>query len=104
MFTEPALNRGDRRILLQRLALGGAGIVVATGLSTRGATSATSKSAQVGSDVSIMQGSLAIEHEGIAAYRLAGGSGLLKPGTLKLANLFRGHHEQHRDALAGLIS
>jgi hypothetical protein len=51
-----------------------------------------------------MQVALALEHEGIAAYRLAGGSGLLKPGTLKLAKVFMGHHEQHRNSLVSLIA
>lgn len=55
-------------------------------------------------DVQVMQGALAIEHEGIAAYRLAGASGLLKPDILKVAMVFKGHHEQHRDALAKLIN
>jgi hypothetical protein len=55
-------------------------------------------------DVQVMQGALALEHEGIAAYRLAGASGLLKPDTLKVALIFKGHHEQHRDALAKLIA
>jgi rubrerythrin len=50
-----------------------------------------------------MQAALALEHEGIAAYRLAGTSGLLTPATLKVAKLFMGHHEQHRDSLATLI-
>src|ERR1700761_2905008 len=50
-------------------------------------------------DVNILQGALAIEHEGIAAYRLAAGSGLLTPGTLKVATIFMGHHQQHRDSL-----
>jgi hypothetical protein len=54
-------------------------------------------------DVTIMQGALALEHEGIAAYRLAGASNLLTPGTLKVALIFMGHHEQHRDSLAALI-
>lgn len=53
-------------------------------------------------DVSIMQGALALEHEGIAAYRLAGASGLLTPGTLKVALIFLGHHQQHRDHLRQL--
>ena len=55
-------------------------------------------------DVSIMQGALALEHEGIAAYRLAGASGLLTPGTLAVALIFLGHHQQHRDSLAAIIS
>ena len=55
-------------------------------------------------DVGVMQTALALEHEGIAAYRLAGKSGLLSPGTLKVALLFMGHHEAHRDSLAKLIA
>jgi hypothetical protein len=62
---------------------------------------APSDSAQ---DVSIMQGALALEHEGIAAYQLAGASGLLSPGTLKIALIFLGHHKAHRDSLASLIT
>ena len=54
-------------------------------------------------DVQVMQGALAGEHVGIAAYRLAGASGLLQADTLKVALIFKGHHEQHRDALANLI-
>ena len=54
-------------------------------------------------DLRILQTSLAFEHEGIAAYRLAGASGLLAPDTLSVARMFKGHHEQHRDALAELI-
>lgn len=54
-------------------------------------------------DLEILQTSLAYEHEGIAAYRLAGASGLLAPDTLSVALVFKGHHEQHRDALAELI-
>jgi rubrerythrin len=55
-------------------------------------------------DVGILNVALALEHEGIAAYRLAGASGLLKPATLQVAKVFMGHHEQHRDSLASLVS
>lgn len=54
-------------------------------------------------DVGILQGALALEMEGIAAYSIAGGSGLLTPGTLKVALVFLGHHKAHRDSLANLI-
>jgi hypothetical protein len=54
-------------------------------------------------DVAVMQGALALEHEGIAAYRIAAGSGLLSQGTIAVASIFLGHHEGHRDALAKLI-
>lgn len=56
------------------------------------------------SDVGVIQTALSLEHEGIAAYRLAGKSGLLSPGTLKLALIFMGHHEAHRDSLAKLVT
>lgn len=55
------------------------------------------------SDTGVIQTALAIEHEGIAAYRIAGTSGLLSPATLKLAKIFMGHHEAHRDSLAKLV-
>lgn len=64
----------------------------------------TGKIHDISKDVEIIQGALAGEHAGIAAYRLAGGSGLLVPDTLKVASLFKSHHEAHRDALAKLIS
>ena len=55
------------------------------------------------SDVGVIQTALALEHEGIAAYRLAGKSGLLSKGTLQVATIFMGHHEAHRDSLAKLV-
>lgn len=50
-----------------------------------------------------MQGALALENEGIAAYSIAGGSGLLSAEVLKVALVFLGHHKAHRDSLASLI-
>jgi hypothetical protein len=55
-------------------------------------------------DIGVIQTALALEHEGIAAYQIAGKSGLLSPGTLKLAGIFLGHHQQHRDSLAKLVA
>ena len=78
----------------------GAGLIAA---STTVLAAAPALAATTAGDVQVMQGALALEHEGIAAYRLAGASGLLMPDTLKVALLFKGHHEQHRDALAKLI-
>ena len=90
-------ERAPRRIFLGAAGLG----LVAASTS---ALAAGRKSMDASQDVAVMQVALALEHEGIAAYRLAGGSGLLKPGTLKLAQVFKGHHEQHRDSLASLIA
>ena len=91
---ETVQSAARRRILL------GAGLF-AGGLVVGARTPAHAAAAS--DDVRVMQGALALEHEGIAAYRLAGASGLLQPDTLNVALLFKGHHEQHRDALAKLI-
>ena len=93
-----------RRTFLARtgvvaLSVGASGLFVQSALAA-----ATMPSTMPASDVGVMQTALALEHEGIAAYRLAGKSGLLSPGTLKVALLFMGHHEAHRDSLAKLIT
>lgn len=54
-------------------------------------------------DIAVLQGALALENEGIAAYSIAGGSGLLSAEVLKVALVFLGHHKAHRDSLASLI-
>ena len=64
----------------------------------------TGKPHDISKDLEIIQGAIAGEHAGIAAYRIAGASGLLAPDTLKVALLFKSHHEGHRDALAKLVS
>ncbi len=102
---EREATAGSRRAILRGggILVGFAAALVPTLAEARKRTK-SSKAGDDFGDVQILQGALALEHEGIAAYRLAGGSGLLKPDTLKVALLFKGHHEQHRDALASLIS
>jgi len=79
-------------------------LIIGAGLLTGAlAITGAARAAAPSGDVQVMQGALALEHEGIAAYRLAGASGLLQPDTLKLALIFKGHHEQHRDGLTDLI-
>jgi hypothetical protein len=88
----------------RRMFLGFAGLGLIAASSSAIAAGAKAKSKDASNDVSVMQAALALEHEGIAAYRLAGGSGLLKPGILRIAQVFMGHHEQHRDSLASLVA
>ena len=93
MTTEPA-RPGRRDLFIAAGSLAGAGLFASAGAAV----------AQTGDgDVGILNGALAIEHEGIAAYRLAAASGLLSAGTLKVATVFMGHHQQHRDALARVV-
>lgn len=96
----------DRRAILKLAGLTSATFALgAVGASeSLAATKKRSGSATAGADVGVMQGALALEHEGIAAYKIAAGSGLLSQGTIAVATVFLGHHEGHRDALAKLIA
>ena len=100
------VRESDRRAVLRAAGLASATIALG-GLSAVEAAAATSTrhrgGAAAAADVSVMQGALALEHEGIAAYKIAAGSGLLSAGTIAVATVFLGHHEGHRDALAKLI-
>lgn len=52
-----------------------------------------------GQDVQLLNAAIALEHEGIAAYTIAAGSGLLQPAVVQIGVTFRGHHMRHRDEL-----
>ncbi|MFT3727808.1 MAG: ferritin-like domain-containing protein [Terricaulis sp.] len=55
--------------------------------------------ANPGQDVQLLNAAIALEHEGIAAYTIAAGSGLLQPAVIDIGVKFRGHHQRHRDEL-----
>jgi rubrerythrin len=100
MGSEDRSIAGNRRAFLQQagaltLGAGAAGL-----LAVRPALAAAPK---FRSDIGVIQTALALEHEGIAAYKIAGKSGLLSKGTLEVATIFAGHHEAHRDSLAKLV-
>ncbi len=99
-----SLESGRRGFLRNAgLAVAGAGALAATGLPALAASSRHRAAVHHNNDVAVLQGALALEHEGIAAYTLAGGTGLLTPDVLKIALTFLGHHKGHRDALAKII-
>ncbi|PWT74685.1 MAG: DUF4439 domain-containing protein [Proteobacteria bacterium] len=54
-------------------------------------------------DVKVLNGALAAEHQGIAAYEVGAKSGLLQKPALDLAVQFQGHHKAHADLLAATI-
>ena len=54
-------------------------------------------------DVLILNTALALEHEAIWAYGLAGKSGLLSAKAQEVGLLFQGSHEIHRDLLVDTI-
>ncbi len=54
-------------------------------------------------DVKILNGALAAEQQGIAAYQVGAESGLLEKPVLDLAMQFQGHHKAHASLLATTI-
>jgi Ferritin-like domain len=54
-------------------------------------------------DITLMNTALALEHQAIWAYGLAGGSGLLSAKAKEVGLLFQGSHELHRDLLVDTI-
>ncbi len=101
---QPADTSARRKFLQTAgLAVGGFGMLAVASAPALAAGKAKPKMADAKGDVGVLQGALALEHEGIAAYTIAGGSGLLTPDVLKIALVFLGHHKGHRDALANLI-
>lgn len=98
-FDQPQIG-DSRREFLVRAGVASLGIGAASLL---GGAAVAADAAQ-SRDLGVIQTALALEHEGIAAYQIAGRSGLLSPQTLKLALVFLGHHEAHRDSLAELVA
>lgn len=88
-----------RRALLmggaQTLSVAGLAVMLGTGT----AVIAADAKADPGQDVSILNAAIALENEGVAAYTIAAGSGLLQPAVVQIGVTFRGHHMQHRDEL-----
>ena len=56
-----------------------------------------------GEDVPLMNTALALEHQAIWAYGLAGQSGLLSAKAKEVGLAFQGSHEIHRDLLVDAI-
>jgi rubrerythrin len=89
----------SRRSLLKTggVTLSAAGLTALLGVSVAGCAEALPQSA--GQDVQLLNAAIALEHEGIAAYTIAAGSGLLQPAVVQIGVTFRGHHQRHRDEL-----
>ena len=54
-------------------------------------------------DITLMNTALALEHEAIWAYGLAGASGLMSEKAKEVGLLFQGSHEIHRDLLVDSV-
>jgi hypothetical protein len=92
-----------RTLLAHGAVLSATAVALLGGLPFKAAASTPHSDAHASSDVGILNVALGLEHEGIAAYQIGAGSGLLDKPTLAVASLFLSHHEGHREALIGAI-
>jgi rubrerythrin len=103
-MSNPLERSGLRRHLLG----GGATALTVAGvaalLGSRTAAFARKGGPSAAQDVNLLNAAIALEHEGIAAYTIAAGSGLLQPAVVKVGVTFRGHHQRHRDELVRAVT
>ena len=94
----------DRRDLFR--AAGKAGLALGLAAAGRPVFAIPRKDAPLSAnydDITLMNTALALEHEAIWAYGLAGRSGLLSAKAKEVGLLFQGSHELHRDLLVDAI-
>lgn len=103
-FAENGVMVPNRRLFLGSAALlSGAAVALLAGRDALAAGDARgAKSAA--SDAAILNTALGAELEAVAAYQVAGESGLLEKPVLALASQFQGHHREHADLLAKTVS
>ena len=93
-----------RRDLFARVAQTGLALgLAAAGRPLMGLPDAKAKGDGAADDLTLMNTALALEHEAIWAYGLAGNSGLLSAKAKEVGLLFQGSHEIHRDLLADAV-
>jgi hypothetical protein len=93
-----------RRMFMTRSSLVLSGTAIALLAGCEGIAQAKKPGAEsAADDVTILNGALAAEQQGIAAYQVGAESGLLQKPVLDLAIQFQGHHKAHADLLAATI-
>lgn len=85
------------------VALSASAVALLAGCTSVGAVDKKPSAANAAGDVEVLNGALAAEHQGIAAYQLGAESGLLQKPVLDLAVQFQGHHKAHADLLAATV-
>jgi Ferritin-like domain len=83
--------------------LSASAIALLAGCSTVSAADKKASADVQANDIGILNGALAAEHQGVAAYQVGAESGLLQKPVLDLAVQFQGHHNAHADLLAATI-
>ena len=94
-----------RRLFFARsgLVLSATAVALLAGRETLAADLKKTAAGTAGDDVKILNGALAAEYQGIAAYQVGAESGLLQKPVLDLAVQFQSHHKAHADLLAATI-
>jgi hypothetical protein len=94
-----------RRLFFARsgLLLSGAAVALLAGSDSLAADFKKTGAAGLANDIKILNGGLAAEYQGIAAYQVGAESGLLQKPVLDLAVQFQGHHKAHADLLAATV-
>jgi len=101
-------NAHDGLRVRRHLLRGGVATLTVAGitalLGSRDVALAQKRGANAAQDAGLLNAAIALEHEGIAAYTIAAGSGLLQPAVVKIGVAFRGHHQRHRDELVRAVT
>lgn len=92
----------NRRAVLSSGGLSVAGVLALAASATP--AEARGRRSDPAQDANLLNAAIALEHEGIAAYEIALGSGLLPQPAVGLVRTFQGHHQQHRDDLARAVT
>lgn len=96
------LNRRSL-VTLGTTALSAAGIMALAGTASPAFAKTAAKPSGNAQDAGLLNAAIGLEHEGIAAYEIALGSGLIPQAAVGLVRSFQGHHKQHRDELAKAV-
>lgn len=97
-------NQTDRRSLLGGAVLSAGALMALANVATPASAQRGRRSSANQGDIDLLNAAIDLEHQGIAAYTIAAGSGLLAPEVLALGVKFRGHHQQHRDDLIAAVA
>lgn len=87
----------------RKAVLSASAVALLVGYDTLAARVANAASTNPKQDVGILNTALGLEQEAIAVYQVAAESGLISPGTLKVAVTFQSQHKEHAAALEATI-
>lgn len=103
LATDSLFIAGRRCFLGSTVLLSAAAIALLAGRPSLAAQMKKTAAQAQADDVRILNGALAAEHQGIAAYQVGAESGLLQKPALDLALQFQAHHKAHADLIAATV-